>query len=503
MSVCDSFTMSPGLASADRGRYNYPWPTKSAPRSIFPTSQSRQQAFHLAHEHVMFPSDLDAQITQFENKTRSLDSQSIASRLAFDSADDKAISITSLKHTVPLCLGGNIPSFNFYDPSPGPSSYSSIGSRTFSEDYSTSAPWTSPCMSATYSPQRSIQRNSIDSDAVSSSDMVLPGSCSLSEVQQFAETESATMFDLEHVDDHSMVSMSMSVPTTCAPFHLAFDSVDQFSGQHLLNALVPQTGAILDRRESAQSDGSRLRERTRTRHDSLSVPSSKFTPARVTKKAPTASRRVSAPVAMISSPVKSVSPPRRTSVLGSNFPCPLAPYGCISVFGSKNEWKRHVNTQHLRLDMWRCDQCSDRETRPNDFNRKDLFIQHLRRMHHRPSDVATSSNGKTSKSRSLSNDDADPAVHEAEQRCHIRLRRPPIHSCCLFCPAEFNGHGSWEERMEHIGRHLEQDKKEGRDAPLTTEWRHDQTVQSWLEVEGLIIRSGNDWHIADGRRGQL
>jgi len=491
--------MSPSLTAADRGRYNYSWPTKPTSRSNPSATQSQQQQFHHSTNPVMFSSDLDTQMTQFENKTRPFDSQSIASRLAFDSADDKGTSITSLKHTVPLFLGGNIPSFNFYDPSPGPSSYSSIGSRTFSEDYSTSAPWTSPCLSVTYSPQRS----SVDSNAVSSTEMVLPGSCSLSEVQQFAETESATMFDLENVNYHPMTSMSMSVPTTCAPFQVAFDSSERFPGQHLLNAFVPQTAAILDRRESSHSDGSTLRVRQRTRHDSLSVPSSKLTPSRVTKRAPTSPRRVSAPIPMISSPIKSVSPPRRTSAVGSNFPCPLAPYGCTSVFGSKNEWKRHVNTQHLRLDMWRCDQCSDRETRPNDFNRKDLFIQHLRRMHHRTSEVLTVSNGKTSKSRSLCNDDADPAVHEAEQRCHIRLRRPPIHSCCLFCPAEFNGHGSWEERMEHIGRHLEQDKKEGREAPPTTEWRYDETVQSWLELEGLIIRSGNDWHIADGRRNHI
>lgn len=500
MSSCDIFTMTPSLASADRGRYNCPWPTKPTSRSNGSAFQMQQQQFCHPADHVMFSSDLDAQNTQLENKLRPFDSQSIASRLAFDSADDKTISITNLKHTVPLSLGGNIPGFNFYNQSPAPSSYSSLGSRTFSEDYSTSAPWTSPSISATYSPQPSYQRNSVDSDAVSSSDMVLPGSCSLSEVQQFAETESATMFDLENMSDHSMASMNMSVPSTCAPFQLAFDSPDRFSGQHLLNPFIPKTSATMDRRDSSLSDGPPPRERPRTRHDSLSVPSSKFTPSRVTKKAPPASRRVSAPMAMIRSPIKSVSPPRRTSAVGSNFPCPLAPYGCTSVFGSKNEWKRHVNTQHLRLDMWRCDQCSDRETRPNDFNRKDLFIQHLRRMHHRPTETLAASNGKTSKSRSLGNDDADPAVHEAEQRCHIRLRRPPVHSCCLFCPAEFNGHGSWEERMEHIGRHLEQDKKEGREAPPTTEWRHDETVQSWLEVEGLIIRSGNEWHIADGRR---
>jgi hypothetical protein len=81
-----------------------------------------------------------------------------------------------------------------------------------------------------------------------------------------------------------------------------------------------------------------------------------------------------------------------------SFPCPLAPYGCTASFGAKNEWKRHAATQHFRLGFWRCDLCppetktlnshksnnsNNRKPNPtyNDFNRKDLFIQHVRRMH--------------------------------------------------------------------------------------------------------------------------
>ena len=54
--------------------------------------------------------------------------------------------------------------------------------------------------------------------------------------------------------------------------------------------------------------------------------------------------------------------------------------------------------------------------------------------------------------------------------------------------------------MEHVGRHLEQDKKEGRDAPAVSEWRTDATFEDWLETEGLISRNGFEWAIADGRR---
>ena len=146
--------------------------------------------------------------------------------------------------------------------------------------------------------------------------------------------------------------------------------------------------------------------------------------------------------------------------------------------------------------MWRCDQCNERDTRPNDFNRKDLFIQHLRRMHRRPSEDRTCTAKNGTKQRASSVDETDPAIVAAEQRCHIRLRGPPAHSCCLFCPAEFSGPGSWEERMEHIGRHMEQDKKDGREAPPVHQWRHDKTVEAWLEAEGLIVRAGYEWQLS-------
>ncbi|KAK0641919.1 hypothetical protein B0T16DRAFT_461942 [Cercophora newfieldiana] len=75
--------------------------------------------------------------------------------------------------------------------------------------------------------------------------------------------------------------------------------------------------------------------------------------------------------------------------------------GCESTFAYKNDWKRHVNTQHVLLDYWICDEdecgqvslVSRRSgksalwlaplplTNGVIFNRKDLYIQHVRRMH--------------------------------------------------------------------------------------------------------------------------
>ena len=40
-----------------------------------------------------------------------------------------------------------------------------------------------------------------------------------------------------------------------------------------------------------------------------------------------------------------------------HLPCTLAIYGCPATFSSKNEWKRHINTQHMHLQKPRCICC--------------------------------------------------------------------------------------------------------------------------------------------------
>ncbi|KAL9051386.1 MAG: hypothetical protein Q9162_006040 [Coniocarpon cinnabarinum] len=173
------------------------------------------------------------------------------------------------------------------------------------------------------------------------------------------------------------------------------------------------------------------------------------------------------------------------------FSCPLAPYSCLKTFTSKNEWKRHVLTQHLLLGFWRCDLCPDAATRPNDFNRKDLFVQHLRRMHcgdrrgaatvfDSPESVAqdatplptTSSTDATNTKRAelMTGPPAetqDAALDRVRRRCWIQLRNPPRTLACAFCSKMFESHalpqssqeqerdrGCAVEWLEHVGRHL-------------------------------------------------
>lgn len=174
------------------------------------------------------------------------------------------------------------------------------------------------------------------------------------------------------------------------------------------------------------------------------------------------------------------------------FPCALQAYGCTSTFASKNEWKRHVATQHMQLDSWRCGWCP--EGRPKDFNRKDLFIQHVRRMH--PDAMASL---KTSSTRKPGKDTTQEqaAVAAVSERCYRRLRSSPDESRCLLCDVSFHGPGSWEERMEHFGRHLEHAKKGVEKVIDPQDWSTDTSTHEWLIKEEIVLPSGKGFVLAD------
>ena len=169
------------------------------------------------------------------------------------------------------------------------------------------------------------------------------------------------------------------------------------------------------------------------------------------------------------------------------FTCTFRQYGCMSTFGSKNEWKRHVFSQHLRLGFWRCqlgrcypehsadDGDEEEELVFNDFNRKDLFMQHLRRMHapHASSPAAEKAAFNAS-------------LDSMTQDCFVAVRGTPPRSVCGYCVTGegnqqvFEGPGAWEARMEHVGRHLESGHGEAQ------AWVEDEGLKNWLAAEGLI-----------------
>ena len=164
------------------------------------------------------------------------------------------------------------------------------------------------------------------------------------------------------------------------------------------------------------------------------------------------------------------------------FPCAFSFAGCTSTFGSKNEWKRHITSQHLCLQYYRCSSCprSAIEGKGNEFNRKDLFTQHLRRMHapfqiKRP---ATKADAKIQAEWELH-------VRSMQQSCLISRRYPPQKSACpnAACRSVFEGVGSWDEWTEHVGRHME--KGEGHQMGV------DHHLIEWALEEGIIEAKGD------------
>lgn len=174
-----------------------------------------------------------------------------------------------------------------------------------------------------------------------------------------------------------------------------------------------------------------------------------------------------------------------TSAHTRPFVCVFHFAGCHSTFASKNEWKRHVSSQHLNLSYWSCKQgsCSKNNNGSgSEFNRKDLFTQHLRRMH---APFAVKRQGK----KVLEWEERVRELHGTAMR---ERRKPPV---LLKCPVEdcnvpFEGSAAWDERMEHVGKHLEKG--------MSVRQGDDELLVGWAEHEGVVERKGNRWRFCGG-----
>lgn len=166
------------------------------------------------------------------------------------------------------------------------------------------------------------------------------------------------------------------------------------------------------------------------------------------------------------------------------FPCAFSFAGCSSTFGSKNEWKRHIASQHLCLTYYRCSSCSKTtvDGKGNEFNRKDLFTQHLRRMH-APHDIRRA----LQKGEAKSEAEWDARVRELQQSCLVTRRRPPQRSACPKegCSMTFEGPSAWDDWTEHVGRHMEKGEAQrlGVDS-LLTQWALEEgVIEPWGDGE--------------------
>ncbi|EQL01834.1 hypothetical protein G6O67_004314 [Ophiocordyceps sinensis] len=148
------------------------------------------------------------------------------------------------------------------------------------------------------------------------------------------------------------------------------------------------------------------------------------------------------------------------------YPCLFQAAGCGKGFPGKNEWKRHVNTIHIRWEAWVCAEgdCASLEIGWDEdmtlglptfpckgrvFNRKDLYMMHLGRRHGHVRPL-----GARADKKSLSADQERVAA----RACHGRIRLPrdmSVMTCSVMgCDESFGGSSVWDSFLEHVADHL-------------------------------------------------
>ncbi|KAL8693208.1 MAG: hypothetical protein Q9218_001920 [Villophora microphyllina] len=120
---------------------------------------------------------------------------------------------------------------------------------------------------------------------------------------------------------------------------------------------------------------------------------------------------------------------RHTRPYGCTFP------GCYKKLGSKNDWKRHENTQHYQIETWRCQEVDEKSAIrqcASIFYRREQFQGHLREKHQIHD---------------------DEHIREQSKCCRIG-RNGQNRFWCGFCKKivklETKGLVAWEERFSHI-----------------------------------------------------
>lgn len=160
------------------------------------------------------------------------------------------------------------------------------------------------------------------------------------------------------------------------------------------------------------------------------------------------------------------------------------PYGCTflscgKTFGSKNDWKRHENSQHFQIETWRCDG-SLPEGGPCSkvYYKRQSFLEHLVKQHL----VPPSGSPPRAPSTSPNSVGSGSAVAEDEEQYKDKLescrigRNSQDRFWCGFCvqlvDLRKKGLDAWTERFDHIDDHFmgRRTKKVG--------------IRDWVPVDG-------------------
>lgn len=196
------------------------------------------------------------------------------------------------------------------------------------------------------------------------------------------------------------------------------------------------------------------------------------------------------------------------------FICVFGFAGCTSTFASKNEWKRHCSSQHLVLNYWVCQQelcckASSKSAAPirnrsktsyspnvcatptlprgTIFNRKDLYTQHLRRMH-----IPATFKKQVKQRKPTPEWETRERAHQDKAK-RTRCELPTYMRCpARDCAARFEGPNAWDDRMEHVAKHLEKAVVGGgSEPPIEFGGDDDGTLTEWAtRADVAIIERG-------------
>ncbi|CAN8105741.1 unnamed protein product [Discula destructiva] len=163
---------------------------------------------------------------------------------------------------------------------------------------------------------------------------------------------------------------------------------------------------------------------------------------------------------------------RRQCELRKHIKRHVKPYGCTfppcdKRFGSKNDWKRHENSQHCHVELWKCNEDSGSgvgESCNQPFNRREHFRAHLTKDH-----------GIT-----------DPKAVEHKLEDCLDGRNYELRFWCGFCKkmvqVREKGQKVWLRRVNHIDDHFSGQMD-------ISEWK---TPESGLQEVDVVLMAASD-----------
>lgn len=153
----------------------------------------------------------------------------------------------------------------------------------------------------------------------------------------------------------------------------------------------------------------------------------------------------------------------------------VKPYACTfqfcdKKFGSKNDWKRHENSQHYQHELWRCNEKTGlNEECGKTCHRREQFRSHLAKEH------------------SITG----PTVDTKLEQC-LKGQDFDARYWCGFCErliqVEEKGLKAWTNRFDHIDDHFSGRRRPKMDI---SQWKHQDVVQTELNAQSRISTAGS------------